>query len=132
MPLSENEQKLLEQMERALYADDPKFASSLRGSDPRRRTRRRTALAAVGFAVGIAVMIVGFVLPLTPLVVVGFLVMLVCLVLGITSHRAGAGTPDLRVVGGAARPGGTARAKRSGSFMQRLEARWDRRRDERP
>ena len=31
MPLSEHEQRLLEQMERALYAEDPKFASALRG-----------------------------------------------------------------------------------------------------
>ena len=32
MPLSEHEQRLLEQMERQLYADDPKLASTLRGS----------------------------------------------------------------------------------------------------
>jgi hypothetical protein len=30
--LSDREQKLLEQMEKALYAEDPKFASSLRRS----------------------------------------------------------------------------------------------------
>ena len=38
MPLSEHEQRLLEQMERALMAEDPKFATSLRngssGADP--------------------------------------------------------------------------------------------------
>ena len=33
MPLSEHEQRLLEQMERALYAEDPKFASTLRSAD---------------------------------------------------------------------------------------------------
>jgi len=32
MPLSEHEQRLLEQMEKALYAEDPKFATSLRGA----------------------------------------------------------------------------------------------------
>ena len=32
MPLSDREQRLLEQMEKALYAEDPKFASSLRRS----------------------------------------------------------------------------------------------------
>ena len=32
MALSDREQKLLEQMEKALYAEDPKFASSLRRS----------------------------------------------------------------------------------------------------
>ena len=40
MPLSEHEQRLLEQMERALYAEDPKFASSLRSSGPRPGIRR--------------------------------------------------------------------------------------------
>ena len=32
MPLSEHEQQLLEQMEQALYAEDPKFASQMQGS----------------------------------------------------------------------------------------------------
>ena len=41
MPLSDHEQRLLEQMERALYAEDPKFATTMRGADLRRRYRRR-------------------------------------------------------------------------------------------
>ena len=48
MPLSEHEQRLLEQMERALYAEDPKFATALRGSDLRGRYRRRAAYGAIG------------------------------------------------------------------------------------
>ena len=52
MPLSEEELRLLEQMERALVEEDPKFASTLRGTtlrggappgDPRRRRLRRSA-----------------------------------------------------------------------------------------
>ncbi len=31
MPLSEHEQRMLDQIESALYAEDPKFASSVRG-----------------------------------------------------------------------------------------------------
>ena len=42
MPLSEHEQRLLEQMERALYAEDPKFASSLRSSGARPGVREIT------------------------------------------------------------------------------------------
>ena len=44
MPLSEHEQRLLEQMEKALYAEDPKFATSLqsRGGMVRRLRRRRS------------------------------------------------------------------------------------------
>jgi hypothetical protein len=41
VPLSEHEQRLLEQMERALYAEDPKFASTLRSAGPRPGSRRR-------------------------------------------------------------------------------------------
>ena len=44
MPLSEHEQRLLEQMERALYAEDPKFASSLRSAGPRPGNRRKAAI----------------------------------------------------------------------------------------
>ena len=39
MPLSEHEQHLLEQMEQALYAEDPKFASQMQGSAARARLR---------------------------------------------------------------------------------------------
>src|SRR5665647_2386418 len=37
VPLSEHEQHLLEQMEQALYAEDPKFASQMQGSAARER-----------------------------------------------------------------------------------------------
>ena len=59
MPLSEHEQRLLEQMERALYAEDPKLASALRGSDLRMHYRRRALLAGVGFVLGIALLMAG-------------------------------------------------------------------------
>ena len=45
MPLSEHEQRLLEQIERALYAEDPKFASTVRGGRLRKPTRRRRSKA---------------------------------------------------------------------------------------
>lgn len=38
MPLSEHEQRMLDQIESALYAEDPKFASNVRGG--RMRARR--------------------------------------------------------------------------------------------
>jgi hypothetical protein len=51
MPLSEQEQKLLEQMEQALYADDPKFASNLR-SPGTGATRKRAALGVLAVLAG--------------------------------------------------------------------------------
>ena len=50
MPLSEEELRLLEQMERALVQEDPKFASTLRGTAFRRSARRKAILGAVVFA----------------------------------------------------------------------------------
>ena len=49
MPLSEEELRLLEQMERALVQEDPKFASTLRGTSFRRAARRKAILAGVVF-----------------------------------------------------------------------------------
>ena len=49
MPLSEEELRLLEQMEQALAQEDPKFASTLRGSTLERAARMRTIAAGVVF-----------------------------------------------------------------------------------
>jgi len=53
VPLSEHEQHLLEQMEQALYAEDPKFASQMQGSAARARLRRRVIVGAVFVIVGL-------------------------------------------------------------------------------
>ena len=52
VPLSEEELRLLEQMERALVQEDPKLASTLRGTAMRRAAHRRMILAILGFLVG--------------------------------------------------------------------------------
>jgi hypothetical protein len=59
MALSDEEQRLLEQMEAALAAEDPKLVNTLRGTGARRVHRRRAALAGVAFLIGLAVVIVG-------------------------------------------------------------------------
>ena len=59
MALSEEEQRLLEQMEAALAAEDPKLVNTLRGTGVRKVHRRRAAVAGVGFFVGLALLIAG-------------------------------------------------------------------------
>src|SRR5215213_10455071 len=59
VPLSEHEQRLLEQIERALVDDDPKFASSVRTGDRRLKARRRLQIGAALVVVGFAVMVGG-------------------------------------------------------------------------
>ena len=85
MALSEEEQRLLEQMEAELAAEDPRLASALRGPQ-RHWYHRRVLAAAVGLAVGVTVLVLG--MDVHPLVsVVGFVIMLVSTVVGLAAWR---------------------------------------------
>ncbi|MDF0532031.1 DUF3040 domain-containing protein [Tsukamurella sp. 8F] len=79
MPLSEHEQRMLDQIESALYAEDPKFASSVRGSRISRVPGKRRIFAGVGFIVGLVLLVTGLLLQAVQLQVavgiVGFLLM---------------------------------------------------------
>ncbi|MEV8564249.1 DUF3040 domain-containing protein [Streptomyces sp. NPDC051322] len=127
MPLSEHEQRMLEQMERALYAEDPKFATALEGSGLRTYTRRRVYQAVAGFLVGIALLMAGMVAQQIWVSVVGFLVMLGCAVLAITGWRKAPKPGEQQQATGQA----AARQprKQHRSMMNRIEERWQRRRD---
>ena len=54
VPLSEHEQRLLDQIEQALYAEDPKFASAVRSARARSRVRRSLMLCVLGISAGSA------------------------------------------------------------------------------
>jgi hypothetical protein len=135
VPLSEHEQRLLEQMERALYAEDPKFASALRGADLRSHFRRRAYQAMAGFALGVILLMTGAVANLPLVSIVGFLVMLTCAVLTVSSWRRIPGPGEIAVAGPATtsrrqRPRQRQRQRPRAKFMDRIEERWRRRRDE--
>ena len=150
MPLSEEELRLLEQMERALVEEDPKFASTLRGTSLRHRARRRAVVAGLAFAVGIAVLMAGAVTQLWYVGIVGFVLMLVSATVALgamrgrqaaTASGAGADTDvtahpsGFSVLDGGKRqrrtrsPRTSGHPSSSGSFMERMEERWRRRRD---
>ncbi|MET9846401.1 DUF3040 domain-containing protein [Streptomyces ossamyceticus] len=129
MPLSEHEQRMLEQMERALYAEDPKFASALEGSGLRTYTRRRVYQAVAGFLVGIALLMAGMVAQQIWVSVVGFLVMLGCAVLAVTGWRK-APKPGEQPTGPTGSAGDRRQTRQRRSMMDRIEQRWQRRRDE--
>ncbi|MCA6096117.1 DUF3040 domain-containing protein [Streptomyces sp. SCA3-4] len=130
MPLSEHEQRMLEQMERALYAEDPKFATALEGSGLRTYTRRRVYQAVAGFLVGIALLMAGMVAQRIWISVAGFLVMLACAVLAVTGWRKAPKPGAQRGAGPAGTPRRTAGGRRRVGMMDRIEQRWQRRRDE--
>lgn len=127
VPLSEHEQRMLEQMERALYAEDPKFATALEGSGLRTYTRRRVYQAVAGFLVGIALLMAGMVAKQIWISVVGFLVMLGCAVLAVTGWRKAPKPGEQQAAGGG---GGRRHPKQRRTVMNRIEQRWQRRRDE--
>jgi hypothetical protein len=134
VPLSEHEQRLLEQIERALLAEDPKFANTVRSTDPRHHVRRRMVVAVLVFLAGAGLMIAGVVgvakvdLFGVPVVgIAGFLVMFAAVLYGVTSYRRGSAPEPLRVVGG--KGPGRSRPRRGG-FADRLEDRWRRRADD--
>ena len=87
MPLSEHEQRVLEQIERALYADDPKFAATVRGIDPRTLVRRRISRAVIGVVIGLALLPVGIAVRHIEITLVGFLIALLAAWYGISTWR---------------------------------------------
>ena len=94
MPLSEHEQRLLDQIERALYAEDPKFASTVRGARLRRPSRRRRLQGIALFVLGVALLVLGVILPLKPggvpvVSLLGFLVMFLGALLTLSAIRHG-------------------------------------------
>ena len=133
MPLSEHEQRQLEQIEQALYREDRRLVRLVRSSDPRVHYRRRVAEALVGLALGAAMIAAGIVLPVIGLAVAGFVVMLLSSIWVLNSWR------QMSAVALGATPGRPARKRRSkrakrgtaghSSFGERLDERWRRRQE---
>ena len=57
MALDDREQRILEEIERNLYAEDPKLAQTVARTDFGVRNKRRQRMAVVGFVVGLIVML---------------------------------------------------------------------------
>lgn len=126
MPLSEHEQRLLEQMERALYAEDPKFASSLRSAGPRPGSRRRAAIGVLVALAGVALLVAGAATSIIPLGVVGFLAMLAGTFLVIRTLRA---EPAAAAAPGAPAASAKPAAAPKPGFMDKMDERFRKRRE---
>jgi hypothetical protein len=134
VPLSEHEQRQLDQIERALYAEDPKFAQAVRAKDPRVHYKRRVVEAAIGFLLGVGLLLAGVISKLTLIGVAGFVVMLACSMWALSSwrHMSGGSTgrPGLARDRRMRPPVSSRSGPRSRSrFMERLEERWRRRQE---
>ena len=136
MPLSEHERRQLEQIERTLRADDPRFADAVAAADPRLHYRRRVIAAALGLVIGVGLLLAGVVINVIPIAVAGFVVMLACSLWAVTSYRRMTGTATGRVPAKDRGAGKQRRARdrraggQAGSgLMGRLEERWRRRQE---
>lgn len=56
MPLNEHEQKILDEIERRFYEEDPGFASAVRSINPRARFALSPRLAVVFLVLGVALL----------------------------------------------------------------------------
>ena len=117
MPLSEHEQRLLDEMERSLYHNDADFVATV-GSGRGRPTYRAVVIGVLVGLAGIAVIVTGVVLQLPILGVAGFVVMFVGVLVSISSPR--------RLVEEAPRP---TESRPKATFMDRMNERWDKRQD---
>ena len=129
MPLSEHEQRLLEQIEQALYAEDPKFAHSWRARANVRGVRRQRILRGiVAVVVGLVLLVAGVIVQAdngiagVALGVAGFLLMLGGAWLAVSTRQR----PAVQAVPTTSSPKAH-RPRRS--IVERLNERWERRRD---
>jgi len=125
MALSEHEQRLLDEIEQALYAEDPKFASSVRSARPRSRARTQLALAVVGVVAGLAVVIVGLAAKVVALGVVGFVLIVGSCAVAVTALRGPKPSGPMNVTDIS-----SASSSKSHGLRSRMEDRMRRRFDE--
>jgi hypothetical protein len=129
VPLSEHEQRQLEQIEQALYAEHPRFAKAVRAADPRVHYRRRVVYAAILFVIGVALLPVG-VSTYIAISVAGFIIMLGSCYWAAISYRRMNGLATGRMSAGDRRDGRSRRGGRGGpGLSDRLEERWRRRQE---
>ena len=121
MPLSEQEQRLLDEMERHLMRNDADVVSA--PTDGRTLSYRNIVYGTILVLLGLGALIVGVSIPLVVVGVIGFVVMLGGVILAVTPSK---GLGHVRT-----EPDRPAAPQKSASFMDRMNDRWDRRQEER-
>ena len=123
MPLSEQEQRLLDEMERNLYQNDADFVATVGG----RRGKPNARVVIIGILVaifGVAILLTGVIVRQPIVGVLGFAAMFAGVLLAVAPPRKlTTSAPKPRAKAGASR--------KSGSFMAGLNDRWDRRTEDR-
>lgn len=123
MPLSEQEQRLLDEMERHLMRNDADVVSAREG---RALSYRNIVYGTVLVLLGLGGLVAGVAIPLIVVGVIGFVVMLGGVILAVTPARGVPRAPSRASKQAPGRVGAS-----GGSFMDRMNDRWDRRQGER-
>jgi len=137
VPLSDHEQRQLEQIEQALYREDPKFGRLVRSSDPRVHYKRKLAQALIGVVIGAGLLAAGIVTRRDYLEAAGAVVLLLGLIWTTVSwrrHLARVRPPQSKArqarSAGSGRPAASARQGGwRARLMERMEERWRRRQE---
>ncbi|HEY1531272.1 MAG TPA: DUF3040 domain-containing protein [Galbitalea sp.] len=114
MPLSEQEQRLLEEMERSLYHNDADFVAGSSGRHGRPTYSMIVTGVLVGI-VGVATLIAGVAVRLPVVGVIGFILMFAGVLIALTPPRRSS----------TGRPRSTATADASGTFRQSAAPEWE-------
>ena len=124
MPLSEHEQRLLEEMERSLYHNDADFVATVGG----RRIKpgyRAIVLGVLLAVVGVGVLVAGVFVQLPIIGILGFVLMFVGVLIAIAPPKKLGIAPDEAPRPQSSSSGGTGHP----GFMDKLNDRWDKRQD---
>jgi hypothetical protein len=131
--LPEDEQRQLQEIERALYRDDPEFGRLMHAGDPRVHYRRKLIQALLGVVIGVSLLPAGAVTHHAYLEAVGVVIVLLSLVWAVVSWRQYvAGVRPARSRAGTKTAKGTKRQlgqTRRARMMERMEERWRRRQE---
>jgi hypothetical protein len=138
VPLSEHEQRQLEQIEQALYREDPKFGRLVRSRDPRVHYKRKLVQALAAVIVGGGALAAGVVTSRVYLEAAGAAILVLSLVWAMVSwrrHAARVRTARARAKkarsaarSSAPRRPGSGQGRRA-RLMERMEERWRRRQE---
>lgn len=132
VPLSEHEQRQLEQIEQALYSEHPRFAKAVRSADPRVHYKRRLVYAVVLFVVGVGLLPAG-VSTYIAISVIGFVIMLASCYWAAMSYRRmngmATGRIQLKERRRAGRKDKSGGRRSGGGLGERLDERWRRRQE---
>ena len=124
MPLSEHEQRLLEQLEQQLHAEDPKFANALSTAPGRSLSTRNIVIGVLVMIAGLLVLLGGVATHLILLGILGFLIMGGGVYVAVTKPKFGDASPSTTKLGP------SPQSKQKSGFMNGLEEKWEERRRE--